>query len=272
MKRPGMTLSIVLLACVMTVSCSEKQNISGEPVEYSAADVTLKGYLAYDKHQKGRRPGILVVHEWWGQNKQVRRRADMLAGLGYTALAVDMYGDGKQAGDFDEAAKLAQEISNNPDIRRARFIAALEFLKQHETVDPERIAAIGYSFGGNTVLKMALEGADLKGVVSFYGGFLVEQPTDPDEVKARILILHGDKDWYVTPQMLAGFKMKMKKAGIKYEMISYEEANHGYTNPEAEALKERFKGMRLEYNAEADKKSWDDMQKFLKTIFYELMK
>jgi dienelactone hydrolase len=269
MKRLGLILSILFFICGLTVSCSEKQDITGQSVEYSAGDLTLKGYLAHDKHQKGRRPGILVVHEWWGQNKQVLGRADMLAGLGYTALAVDMYGDGRQAGNFDEASKLAQEISNNPDIRRARFMAALDFLKQHETVDPESIAAIGYSFGGNTVLKMALEGADLDGVVSFYGGFLVEPPTDPAGVKARMLILHGDKDWYVTPQMLAGFKMKMKKAGIKYELISYEEANHGYTNPEAEALKERFKGMRLEYNEAADKKSWEDMSKFLQTIFYK---
>jgi dienelactone hydrolase len=106
-------------------------------------------------------------------------------------------------------------------------------------------------------------------VVSFYGGFLLEPPNDAAGVTARMLILHGDKDWYVTPQMLAGFKMKMKKAGIKYEMISYEEANHGYTNPDAEALKERFKGMRLEYNEAADKKSWEDMSQFLQTIFYK---
>jgi dienelactone hydrolase len=268
-KRLGLTLSILILIYGLTVSCSEKNDITGEPVDYSIGDLTLKGYLAYDKHQTGRRPGILVVHEWWGQNKQVLRRADMLAGLGYTALAVDMYGDGKQAGNFDEASELAREVSTNPDIRRARFIAALDFLKQHETVDTESIAAIGYSFGGNMVLKMALEGADLDGVVSFYGGFLVEPPTDQAGVKARILILHGSKDWYVTPQMLAGFKMKMKKAGIKYEIISYEEANHGYTNPDADLLKDKFKGMHLEYNVEADKKSWDDMKKFLETVFYK---
>jgi dienelactone hydrolase len=180
-----------------------------------------------------------------------------------------MYGNGKQASNFDEAVQLAQEIAKDPDIRRERFMAAVDFLKQHETVDPERIAAIGYSFGGNMVLKMALDGADLDGVVSFYGGFLVDPPTEPTEVKARILILHGDKDWYVTPQMLTKFKIEMKKAGVKYELISYEEANHGFTNPDAEALKEKFKGMRLEYNEEADKKSWEDMSKFLQTIFYK---
>ena len=269
MKQWIILLSISFVLTGFNVSCTAKHEIDNKTVEYMVNDKVFQGYLAFDGDKKDKRPGILLVHEWWGSNDHIRRRADMLAKLGYTAIAVDMYGNAKQANNFDEAAQLAQEISNNPDIRRERFMAAVDFLKQHETVDPERIAAIGYSFGGNIVLNMALEGTDLDGVVSFYGGFLVDPPTEPAGIKARMLILHGDKDWYVTPQMLAGFKMKMKKAGIKYEMISYEEANHGYTNPDAEALKERFKGMRLEYNEEADKKSWEDMNKFLKTIFYK---
>lgn len=269
MKRSIILVSISLVLTGLIVSCTAKHEIDNKTVEYRVNDKVFQGYLAFDSDKKDKRPGILLVHEWWGHNDHIRRRADMLAELGYTALAVDMYGNGKQANNFDEAAQLAQEISNNPDIRRERFMAAVDFLKNHETVDPERIAAIGYSFGGNIVLNMALEGADLDGVVSFYGGFLVDPPAEPAGIKARMLILHGDKDWYVTPQMLAGFKMKMKKAGIKYDLISYEEANHGFTNPEAEALKEKFKGMRLEYNKNADEKSWEDMSKFLQTIFYK---
>lgn len=148
-------------------------------------------------------------------------------------------------------------------------MVALEHLKKHELVDAEKIAAIGYSFGGNIVLQAALDGLDIDGVVSFYGGFLVKIPADSSAVKARILILHGDKDWYVTPQTLSKFKIDMKKAGIAYELKTYNEANHGYENPEAETLKEKFRGMHFEYNEAADKKSWEDMQNFLRSIFFE---
>jgi dienelactone hydrolase len=252
------------------LSCSEEHSIRGEQSDYTLDDTFFQGYLSYDLNQKGKRPGVLIFHEWWGQNKHVRKSADMLAGLGYTALVADMYGEGKQADNFDEAAQFASAVSTDPELRKKRFMAALEHLKKHESVDPEKIAAIGYSFGGNIVLQSALDGVDIDGVVSFYGGFMVKTPADSIAVKARILILHGDKDWYVTPQMLSKFKMDMKKAGIAYELKAYNEANHGYTNPEAEALKEKFKGMHLEYNEAADKQSWEDMQKFLQAVFYKL--
>jgi dienelactone hydrolase len=252
------------------LSCNEKRDIRGEQKEYSLDRTKFRGYLVYDHKQKGRRPGVLIFPEWWGQNKEVRKRADMLAELGYTALVADMYGEGKEADTFDEAAELASSVSKNPELRQQRFMAALEDLKKHKYVDPEKIAAIGYSFGGNIVLQSALDGADIDGVVSFYGGFLVTIPPDASGVKARILVLHGEKDWYVTPQMLAKFKVEMKKSGIHYEFKAYSEANHGYTNPEAEALKEKFKGMHLDYNEAADKQSWEDLQKFLQSVFYDI--
>jgi len=150
---------------------SASADIVGKEVQYTSSDgVNLKGYLAYDDAVQGQRPGILVVHEWWGHNSYVRKRADMLAREGYIALAVDMYGDGKKAEHPDDAGKFATEVSTNLPMMQSRFNAAWEFLKKQPLADPERIAAIGYCFGGSTVLTMAREGADLKGVVSFHGG------------------------------------------------------------------------------------------------------
>jgi dienelactone hydrolase len=267
MKRLIVAVGVFLIIAGLVSSCTKKPEILTETVEYTIDDITFKGYLAYDKLKTGKRPGVLVLHEWWGQNEQVRKRAEMLAELGYTALAVDMFGDAKQANNSDEAAELAKELSENPDIRRERFMAALNVLSEQETVDPDRIAAIGYSFGGNIVLQTALEGADLDGVVSFHGGLLVKAPTEPGTVKAQILILQGEKDWYVTPQTSVQFKIDMKKAGADYRIIKYEGAEHGYTNPDSDVLAEKFKGMRIKYNEAADKKSWADMKDFLEVTF-----
>lgn len=267
MRRQVVSVSILLILGIFITSCTEKPAIKGEAVEYKTDGVTFKGYIAYDRNKKGKRPGVLVVHEWWGYNEQVRKRAELLAELGYTAMVVDMYGNGKQAANSEEAAKLAMGVSGNEEIRRSRFMAAMDFLRRQETVDPERIAAIGYSFGGYVVLQEALDGADLDGVVSFYGGLLVKMPVTPGTMKARILILHGENDWYVTPQMMVEFKSDMEKAGAKYEMITYKDAEHGYTNPESDALAAKFKGMHMKYNEEADRKSWADVKKFLEDVF-----
>lgn len=268
MKYLVQTLTLILVVGGVFFSCTERQSIIGRQSEYSLDDTIFQGYLSYDTKQKKRRPGILIFHEWWGQNNHVRKRADMLAGLGYIALVADMYGEGRQARNFDEAVQFASEVSTIPGLRQKRVMAALEHLKNHELVDAEKIAAIGYSFGGNVVLQAALDGLDIDGVVSFYGGFLVRTPADSSAVKARLLILHGEKDWYVTPQMLSKFKIDMQKAGIAYELKVYDEANHGYSNPDAETLREKFRGMHFEYNEAADKKSWEDMQEFLKSVFY----
>jgi len=268
MKRQVLSVSIFLVLSLFIASCTEKPAVQGEACEYKTDDGTIfKGYVAYDRNTKGRRPGVLVLHEWWGLNDQVRKRADMLAGLGYTALVADMYGGGKQANNSQEAAELAKEVSGNAELRHGRFMAAMNFLKQQTHVDPERIAAIGYSFGGYVVLQEALEGTDLDGAVSFYGGMLVEIPDTPGTVKSKILILQGENDWYVTPQMIVQFKTDMKNAGADYEIISYKDAEHGYANPESDALAEKFRGMHIKYNEAADKKSWDDMKKFLETVF-----
>src|SRR5512143_934897 len=163
--------------------------VTGKDVEYTAGGVTLKGYLAYDTAKKGKSPGVLVVHEWWGLNDYARERARMLARLGYTALAVDMYGEGKTATHPDDAGKFSSELMQNFDTAKARFLAAEDFLKMQPTVDPGRIAAIGYCFGGGVVLNMARQGADLKGVASFHGSLAAVKPAQPGVAKAKILVL-----------------------------------------------------------------------------------
>ncbi|MCZ6679207.1 MAG: dienelactone hydrolase family protein, partial [Candidatus Poribacteria bacterium] len=188
-----MRLSVSMLL-MLSGLVSAYADIHGEPVEYTADNLTLKGYLAYDDSVEDKRPGVLVVHEWWGHNEYARKRARMLVELGYTALAVDMYGDGKQAEHPDDAGKFASEAMRNMDAGKARFVAAMEFLKKHKTTDPEHIAAIGYCFGGGVVLQMARLGVDLDGVVSFHGSLSTSKPAQPGAIKAKILVCHGADD------------------------------------------------------------------------------
>ncbi len=240
--------------------------IVGKTVEYSAQGVVMKGYLAYEEAVKGKRPGVLVVHEWWGLNDYARKRAIMLAELGYTALAVDMYGDGKQAMHPDDAKKFSSELMKNFDDAKARFTAAVEFLKQQPSVDPTRIAAIGYCMGGGVVLNMARQGVDLKGVASFHGSLVPVKPAQPGSVKAKVLVLHGGDDKFIPPEQIEAFKQEMKSAGVGFQFISYPGAVHSFTNPEADELGKKY-NMPIAYNADADKKSWDELKKFLIAIF-----
>jgi len=240
--------------------------IIGEPVMYKAGDLVMQGYLAYDDNIAGKRPGILVVHEWWGHNEYARERARMLAGLGYTALAVDMYGDGKQADHPGDAGKFATEVRQNMPAATVRFVAAMKVLQKHPTVDPEHIAAIGYCFGGGVVLQMARQGLDLDAVVSFHGSLATDNPAVPGVVKARILVCDGADDKMVTPEQIQAFHREMKAAGVDYKFISYPGAKHSFTNPGADIYAERFK-IPVGYNAAADKRSWQDMQDFLQDTF-----
>jgi dienelactone hydrolase len=240
--------------------------IIGEPVMYKSGDVTMQGYLSYDDSIVGKRPGILVVHEWWGLNEYARERARMFAELGYTALAVDMYGDGKQADHPDEAGKFAAAVRQNLPAATERFIAAMQVLKKNPTVDPEHIAAVGYCFGGGVVLEMARQGLDLDAVVSFHGSLTTDHPAAPGVVKARILICNGADDKMTTQADIEAFKREMAAAGVDYEFITYPGAKHSFTNPGADIYAEKF-NIPVGYNREADKKSWEDMKKFLKETF-----
>jgi dienelactone hydrolase len=256
---------LILVLGMVGVSTAEPK-IQGKTVEYSTQGVVMKGYLAYDENIMGERPGVLVVHEWWGLNDYARKRAQMLAELGYTALAVDMYGEGKVAVHPDDAGKFSSELMKNFDVGKARFLAAMDFLKHQPTVDPTRIAAIGYCFGGSVVLSMAGQGVDLRGVASFHGTLADVKPPQPGMVKAKILVLNGGADKFNSPQQIEAFKQEMKTAGAELKFISYPGAVHSFTNPDADAYGKKF-NLPLAYNASADKKSWDEMKKFLNSIF-----
>lgn len=240
--------------------------IKGEEVQYKDGGVVMKGYLAYDDAVKGKRPGVLVVHEWWGHNEYTRQRARMLAELGYTALALDMYGDGKTADHPDTAGKFSGEVRKNMPAMQARFNAARKLLAGHPTVDAKRIGAIGYCFGGGVVLEMARSGADLAGVVTFHGDLSTAQPAKPGKVRARLLVLNGEADPFVSADAIAAFKKEMDSAKVNYRFVNYPGAKHSFTNPGATALGEKF-NLPLVYNPAADKASWDEMQGFFKDVF-----
>lgn len=259
----NLTFVIVLLTLLPLALCAE---IVAIPVDYSVGDDVLKGYLAYNDDVKGQRPGVLVVHEWWGHNEYARKRARMLAELGYTALAVDMYGNGKTADHPKDAGKFASAARKNADTSRERFLAAKDLLEAHETTNPGQTAAIGYCFGGAMVLQMARDGVDLKGVVSFHGSLDTERPAKKGKVKARILVCHGADDPFVSAESVTGFKKEMSRAGLDFTFKKYKDAVHSFTNPDADANGRKF-GLPLAYNEQADKQSWRDMQTFFEEIF-----
>ncbi|HTZ40196.1 MAG TPA: dienelactone hydrolase family protein [Syntrophales bacterium] len=265
MKKIFIVVAVLCLVSAYADLASAKSKIEGKTVTYSADGVVMKGYLAYDRNITGKRPGVLVVHEWWGLNDYARKRARMLAEWGYTALAIDMYGGGKQAMHPDDAGKFSSELMKNFDTARTRFMAALEFLKKQKTVDPERIAAIGYCFGGGIVLNMARQGIDLQGVASFHGSLAAVTPAKPGMIKARILVLHGADDKFTTPEQIEAFKQEMKTAGADYRFISYPGAMHSFTNPDADRYAKKYK-LPLGYNAQADKESWAELKTFLESI------
>lgn len=238
---------------------------SGE-FEYAADTTTLKGYFAVSENSEGKKPGILVVHEWWGHNEYSRSRADMLADLGYVAFAVDMYGDGKQAAHPDEAGEFAGMVMGNFDVAKARFEAALEALKNHPNVDPDKIGAIGYCFGGSTVLSMANSGYELDAVAAFHAGLGLPVMPDAGSVKGKVLVANGADDKFITEQQIADFKTAMDAAGADYKFINYEGALHSFTSKEADELATKF-GMPIAYNAAADSASWEEMKVLFSEAF-----
>lgn len=256
------TFAILLLA----VSVPATAEIVTREVGYEANGTQMVGYLAFDDAIAGERPGVLVVHEWWGLNEYARERARQLAALGYTAFAVDMYGAGRQAQHPEEAAGFAQQVAERWDEAKARFSAALEVLQAHEATDADRVAAIGYCFGGAVVLNMARAGLDLDGVVSFHGSLAGETDARPGEVEARILVLHGADDPFVPRDEVDSFHEEMKAAGVDYRLVEYPGVVHSFTNPDATRYGEMF-DLPLAYDAHADEASWAEMQGFFDGIF-----
>jgi dienelactone hydrolase len=261
MRRVACGLAIAAMAAFTLVSAAN----AGENVTYSADGTTLKGYIARPAAAGGKRPGVLVVHEWWGNNDYTRKRADMLAQLGYVALAVDMFGDGKTADNPKEAGALSGEASKNIDVSDKRFRAARDLLARQPDVDASRIAAVGYCFGGGMALQMARRGHDLAGVVSFHGSLGTQNPAKPGAVKAKLLVLNGAADPFIKPEQIEAFKKEMQAAGVTYTFIDYPGAVHAFTNPAATENGKKF-NLPLAYDAEADRKSWDEMQRFLSAV------
>jgi dienelactone hydrolase len=270
------TLSIATLATVMLfTSCKDSDKkketemkepkLKEENITYTGDNVTMNGYVVYDENIEGARPAVLVVHEWWGLNDYSKMRARELAKLGYIAMAVDMYGDGKQADNPDSALKLAMPFYTNPQMAKTRFDAAFAKLKTYPQADAAKMGAIGYCFGGAQVLNMAKLGDDLKGVVSFHGNLNVV-PANKDLLKAEILVCHGAADPMVLNTEVELFKKQMDSIGAKYTVKSYEGAMHAFTNPNATALGEKFK-LGIKYNAAADTASWSDMKAFFGRVF-----
>jgi dienelactone hydrolase len=247
-----------LLLVTLATACSAA--VQSRIVEYTFDGVPLQGYIAWDDAAKDRRPGVIVVHEWWGHNAHARRAADRLASAGYVAFALDMYGKGKLTSHPDSAQAFVAEAMSVANAIPGRFNAALEVLKSDSHVDATRIGAIGYCFGGGVVLGMARAGVDLRAVGTFHGMIATQKPAEPGKVKAKLLVQTGGADPMVPAEAVAAFEKEMKGAGVGYRVITYPGALHSFTNPDAN--KAGVTG--LAYDADADKKSWAELLRFFK--------
>ncbi len=265
MKRFSVVLASVVMLVFFIGQASSQAKIIGKTVEYNVAGTVMKSYLAYSSSMKSKGPGILVVDEWWGLTDYGRKRARMLAELGYTALAVDIYGEGKQVANPTDATAMSSAVMENFDIAQARFAAAEDLLKKQPMVDADRIAAIGFCFGGGVILNMVRQGTDLKGVVSFHGSLAAVKPAGPAGIRAKILILQGGADKFVTPDKVEEFKNEMMAAGADYRVVVYPGATHAFSNPRANFFSKKFK-LPIAYNEKADRESWQEMKTFFKEI------
>jgi dienelactone hydrolase len=236
--------------------------VKTELVEYRDGETVLEGFVAYDDAKSGPRPGVLVVHDWGGLGEYAQHRAKMLAELGYVAFAADIYGKGVRPADPAESARVAGGYKADLPLLRKRVNLGLEQLRKRPETNPQKVAAIGYCFGGTTVLELARSGADVAGVVSFHGGLGTTLPAAAGAVKARILVCHGADDPFVKPAEQAAFKDEMAKAQVKYQFVAYPDAVHSFTNPKAGDDKSKGNA----YNAAADQQSWDAMRKFFAEI------
>jgi len=257
-------LFIGIILCVMLAPVQAE--IISQEIKYQQGKTELLGYVAYDNSKKGKRPGILVVHEWWGHNDYARSRARQLAALGYVAFALDMYGNGTIAKHPKDAGRFANRVKNNMQVAEARFDAAIEQLKKSKFTDGDNIAAIGYCFGGGVALEMARRGKALKAVVSFHGSLGTDSPAVKDTIKAKLLVFNGAADVFVKNEAIIAFRQEMKAANVELRFVNLAEAKHSFTNPKATEIGKKF-GIPLEYNKKADEASWQEMTLFFKGLF-----
>ena len=239
-------------------------NIKEETLTYKVDGVSYKAFVAYDQDIKGKRPVVLVVHEWWGLNDYPKMRARQLAGLGYLAMAVDLFGDGKIARDPEEAREFTAPFYKDPGLFKTRMDAAFKKIREYPEADQANMAAIGYCFGGSAVLNFAKLGGDVNAVVSFHGSF-GGAPPDKKLLKARILVCHGAADKFVSLKDVSTFKHQIESIHSDCIVRIYPGATHAFTNPDATEIGKKF-NLPIEYNAAADKESWDDMISFFNRI------
>ena len=252
--------------CVLLMAASAlslRAAIHTDTVEYKQGDTTLEGYVAYDDAVHGQRPGILVVHQWMGLTDYEKNRAEMLAQLGYVAFCADIYGKGALPKNTQEAGALAGKFKADRQLMRARINAGLAALRRQTLVDQKRVAAIGYCFGGTTVIELARSGADIAGIVCFHGGLDSPTPADGKNIKCKVLVCHGADDRSSSPEDVAAFENELRTAGVDWQFIKYGGAVHSFTQPGAG--NDNSKG--VAYNEKADKRSWEAMTQFFGEIF-----
>jgi dienelactone hydrolase len=247
----------------MTIPDWAHAAVQSKTVTYRHGDLECRGYLAWDDAVSGPRPGVLVVHEWWGLNDYARRRADELAKLGYIAFAADMYGDGKTTSHPDDAGKMASQVRANVEDWRKRALNALAVLESQPQCDGSKLAAIGYCFGGSTSLQLAYSGADIKAVVTFHAALPAATPSEAKQIKAGILVCHGADDSFIPPAAIQAFKQTLDQAQVKYTFIAYPGARHSFTVPEAD----KVGNPGMKYDRAADEDSWKKMREFLQKQF-----
>jgi len=252
-------VSLVLGCCIMTATAA----IQTKTVEYKQGDTTLEGFVVWDDAIKGQRPGVLVVHQWMGLTDYEKKRAEMLAHLGYIAFCADVYGKGIRPKSPQEAGALAGKYKSDRSLLRARVNAGLDALRQQPLADAKRIAAIGYCFGGTAVLELARSGAELNGVVSFHGGLDAPNPDDGKNIKCKVLVLHGADDPFSSSQDIAALENELRKGGVDWQLVKFGGAVHAFT--QWNAGNDNSKG--AAYNERADKRSWEYMKLFFAEIF-----
>jgi dienelactone hydrolase len=256
----------IILILVMILASTANAKVVGRSVSYSQGGTALEGYLAYDDAISGKVPGVLVVHEWWGLNDYARSRAEKLAQLGYAAFAVDMYGKGRATQHPDQAGAWMKEVTGNMDAWQERALAGLQILKKQPQVDPDRLAAIGYCFGGATVQVLAYSGADLKGVVSFHGSLVPPSEAQAKQTKAKMLICHGAQDPMNQTDAMGKYITALNASTIDWQLIALGNTRHGFTNPDAG----QYGMAALAYNPLSDRRSWQYMKYFFDEIFAKM--
>jgi dienelactone hydrolase len=259
--------NLFIVLFIFGLTATANAGIHTEAVQYSSGGVQLTGFLAYDDAVKGKRPGILVVHEWWGHNKHAQNRARKLAELGYTAFALDMYGSGKLAEHPKKAGEFMSAAFKNWEASQAKFKEAKKILQAHKTVYAENIGAIGFCFGGAVSIRMARGGESLKGVVAFHSALPDQPKLAKDQMNAAILVINGAEDAFLKSDTVAAFAKEMMDANVDFTYMSLKGVRHSYTNPQADEFSKKFNLPALKYDQAADQQSWKAMHRFFQRVF-----